>query len=148
MRGLIMQMDGGNHIIFPAYVGDVAQAITLALSQGRAGEIYNICGDWISHRDAFTIVIQEANLRWPRLNLPGGLGVLTARVLTALSKITQREPFWPINMRSYVYNNWRVSNEKARRELGFVPTEFREGAKRTVAWYRAGKPDHIPELDC
>lgn len=148
MRGLIMQMDGGSHIIFPAYVGDVAQAITLALSQGRVGEIYNVCGDWISHRDAFTIVIQEAALRWPRLNLPGSLGVLTARVLTAFSKITQREPFWPINMRSYVYNNWRVSNDKARRELGFVPTDFREGAKRTVAWYRAGKPDHIPELEC
>lgn len=148
MRGLIMQMDGGSHIIFPAYVGDVAQGIVLALDRGRVGEIYNICGDWISHKDAFTIVIRVAGLRWPRLNLPGALGVMAARVLTALSKITQREPFWPINMRSYVYNNWRVSSEKARRELGFAPIDFHEGAVRTVAWYRAGKPDHIPELEC
>lgn len=148
MRGIIMQINGGSYITFPAYISDVAQSILLALNKARVGEIYNICGDWISHKDAFSIVIQEAKLPWPRLPIPGWLGVNTARVLTLASHITGREPFWPINMRSYVYNNWRVSNEKARRELGFVPTDFREGARRTIAWYRAGKPDHIPEIEC
>lgn len=148
MRGLIMEMDGGRHIIFPAYVGDVANGILLALENGKAGEIYNICGNWMAHHEVYSIVIKEADLWYPRLNLPGWLGILTARVLTAISKITGREPFYPINLRSYVYNDWHVSNEKARRELGFSPIAFEEGAKRTVAWYRAGKPDHIAELDC
>jgi dihydroflavonol-4-reductase len=148
MRGLIMEMNGGQHIIFPAYVGDVAQGILLSLEKGKAGEIYNICGDWIPHHEVFSIVIKEAKLRYPRLKLPGWLGILTARVLTAISNVTGQEPFYPINLRSYVYNDWRVSNEKARRELGFIPVSFEEGAKRTVAWYRAGKPDHIAELDC
>lgn len=148
MRGLIMQVNGGRYIIFPAYIADVVQGILLGLEKGQPGEVYNICGDWISHKDAFTIIIEEARLPYPRLSIPGWLGVNAARVLTMLSRLTGREPFWPINMRSYVYNDWRVSNAKARRELGFVPTDFREGAKRTIAWYRAGKPDHIPELDC
>jgi len=47
-----------------------------------------------------------------------------------------------------VYNNWRVSSEKARRELGFMPIDFREGARRTIAWYKAGQPDSLPELEC
>jgi nucleoside-diphosphate-sugar epimerase len=148
MRGIIMQIDRGRYIIFPAYIGDVAQGVILALDRGRDGEIYNICGDWISHRDAFSIVIEEARLRWPRLPIPGWLGINTARVMTALAPLVRREPFWPINLRSYVYNYWRVSNQKARQELGFMPTDFREGARRTIAWYRSGKPDHIPELDC
>jgi nucleoside-diphosphate-sugar epimerase len=62
--------------------------------------------------------------------------------------VTRTEPFWPMNLRSYVYNNWRVSSDKARRELGFQPTSFREGARRTIAWYRAGMPDDIDETRC
>jgi nucleoside-diphosphate-sugar epimerase len=148
MRGIIMQVNGGRYIIFPVYITDVVQGIMQALERGRVGEIYNICGDWISHREAFDIVCQEANLHWPRLPIPGWLGITTARVLTAISNVTGTEPFWPINLRSYVYNNWRVSSEKARRELNFMPTDFREGARRTIAWYRAGAPDELPDLEC
>jgi len=148
MRGIIMQVSGGQHIIFPAYISDVAQGVILALKHGRIGEIYNICGDWVTHREAFDIVCEEARLPWPRLPIPSWMGIAAARVLEAISTITRREPFWPLNLRSYVYNNWRVSSDKARRELGFQPTDFREGAKRTIAWYRAGRPDDLPELRC
>lgn len=148
LRGIIMQVDGGRYIIFPAYISDVVQGVLLALEKGVPGEVYNICGDWISHKEAFDIICQEANLHWPRLQIPGWMGIFTARVLEGLAVITRKEPFWPINLRSYVYNNWRVSSDKARRELGFEPTPFREGARRTLAWYRAGQPDHLPELEC
>jgi nucleoside-diphosphate-sugar epimerase len=141
MRGIIMQVSGGRHIIFPAYIADVAQGVMKALVRARPGEIYNICGAWITHREAFDIVCDEAHLRWPRLPIPAWMGIATARVLEAISTITRREPFWPLNLRSYVYNNWRVSSAKAQRELGFEPTEFREGARRTIAWSRAGQSD-------
>lgn len=148
LRGIIMQVNGGRYIIFPAYIRDVAQGVVKALERGRVGDIYNICGDWISHREVFDIVCEEAGLRWPRLPIPGWLGINTARVLEALALVTRSEPFWPLNLRSYVYNNWRVSSEKARRELGFVPTDFREGARQTLAWYRAGQPDDWDGVRC
>jgi nucleoside-diphosphate-sugar epimerase len=148
MRGIIMQVNGGRYIIFPTYIADVVQGVMKTLDKGAVGEVYNICGDWISHKDAFDIVCQEAGLHWPRLPIPGWLGINTARVLEGLSKVTRTEPFWPLNLRSYVYNSWRVSSDKARRELGFAPTDFREGARRTIAWYKAGQPDMLPELEC
>ncbi len=148
MRGIIMQINGGSYIIFPAYIADVVQGVMKGLEQARLGEVYNICGDWISHREAFDIVCREAKIPWPRLPIPGWLGINTARFLEAVSAITRTEPFWPMNLRSYVYNNWRVSSDKAKRELGFVPTPFEEGARKTIAWYRAGCPDHWSELDC
>jgi nucleoside-diphosphate-sugar epimerase len=148
MRGIIMQVNRGRYIIFPAYISDVVQGVLKGLERGRVGEVYNICGDWIAHRDAFDIICHEANLHWPRLPIPGWLGINTARLLEALSVLTRTEPFWPLNLRSYVYNSWRVSSDKARRELGFVPTDFREGARRTIEWYRAGQPDMLPELEC
>jgi dihydroflavonol-4-reductase len=149
MRGLIMQVDGGRHIIFPVYIEDVAHSVILALESGRNGEIYNISGDWITHRQAFDIICAEAGIRWPRVPMPGWFDLPLARVLEEVSNTFGFEPFWPMNMlRSYVHNNWRVSYDKAARELGFVPTGFREGAKHTIAWYRAGAPENWTRLRC
>lgn len=149
MRGIIMQVEGGRHITFPAYVPDVAQGIVKTLACGRDGEIYNISGDWITHKEAYDIVCEEANIRWPRLRLPGKSGLYAGYALEALWGITGREPFWPVNLlRSYVFNDWRVSSEKARQELGFQPTEFRVGARETIAWYKAGKPREWRSLEC
>lgn len=147
MRGIIMQVNGGRYITFPAYIGDVASAATLALTRGESGEVYNICGDPITHREAFDIILKEGNIWYPRLSIPGWMGVWTANVLTVVGRLIGREPFYPTTLRSYVYNYWNVSSEKARRELGFAPIDFREGVRRTLAWYRAGQPEHIAELD-
>ncbi|MBZ0298219.1 MAG: NAD-dependent epimerase/dehydratase family protein [Anaerolineae bacterium] len=148
MRGLIMQVDGGSHIIFPAYVGDAARGILLALACGRAGEVYNICGEWISHRRAFDIICEEAAIRWPRVPMPGWMDLPLAQLLEMIYGAVGVEPFWPMHMlRSYVHHNWRISNEKARRELGFVPVDFRDGARRTIAWYQAGAPEDWADVD-
>ncbi|GAB5490040.1 MAG: NAD-dependent epimerase/dehydratase family protein [Phototrophicaceae bacterium] len=148
MRGLIVQPDGGNYLTFPVYIDDVAQGILKSLTKGRSGEIYNICGASITHRVVYDIICKEANLSYPRIYLPNSLGVTGARLLTFLSYITGREPFYPLGLKSYVFNNWSVSSEKAIRELDFVPTDFRIGAKRTIEWYRQGKPEILPEHDC
>lgn len=148
MRGIMMHINGGKHIIFPAYIADVVQGIMKALDHGEVGEVYNICGDWISHKEAFSIVRQEAKLVWPRLYIPGWLGIRFSQLLEVLARLTGREPFWPINLQSYVYNDWHVSNQKAREKLRFEPTDFREGARQTIAWYRSGRPDDIPETKC
>jgi nucleoside-diphosphate-sugar epimerase len=148
MRGIIMQINGGRFVTFPAYIGDVPKAILSVFECGRVGEIYNVSGESLTHKEAFDIICEEGNIRFPRLNIPGWMGIDMARVLTALGTIVNREPFYPLTLRSYVYNYWNVSSEKARRELGFVPTDFREGARRTLAWYRAGQPDSVPEVEC
>lgn len=148
MRGIIMQVNRGRYVTFPAYISGVAGAILQSFTRGRLGEIYNICDDSLTHREAFDIICREGNLRFPRLTIPGWMGVAASRGLEAIAAVTKQEPFWPLNLKSYVYNYWRVSNEKARVELGFVPTDFREGARRTLAWYRDGQPEDIPETEC
>jgi dihydroflavonol-4-reductase len=148
MRGLIMQLNGGRYVILPVFVPDVAQAIVLACTRGRIGEIYHVCDDPIAHKDVYDIVCQEASLWYPRLTLPGWTGIAAAHLLEALSVLTRREPFYPLNLRSYVYNYWRVSGEKARQAFGFTPTPFREGVRRTIAWYRAGMPDDDESVRC
>lgn len=135
LRGLLIKVDNGTHITFPVYIGDVAESVLLALDRGRPGEVYNICGESITHNQANDIVSDEAGITHVRLNVPGWLMIALAYAWTALSEFTHVEPYYPLNLRSYVFNNWRVSSDKAKRELGFYARDFREGVRATLHWY-------------
>ena len=56
LKGIRIQVNRGRLITFPAYVGDVAAAICAALIKGVSGQVYNICGECLSHREANRIV--------------------------------------------------------------------------------------------
>lgn len=136
LKGWRIKVDGGEHITFPIYIDDVVQGILLALENGRFGEIYNICGPSLTHNDLNNIVSDIAGIsRW-RFNVPTWLVLLLARNWTRLSRITGKEPFYPINMAPYVFQDWHVTTEKAEKELGFVPTPFKIGAEKTLRWYK------------
>lgn len=135
LKGWRIKVNGGRHITFPVFVPDVVQGILLALERGRAGEVYNVCGRSLTHNDVNAIVSDLAGIgRW-RVNIPVPLVLALARAWTALSRYTGREPFYPINMAPYVFQDWHISTAKAERELGFVPTPFAAGARQTLDWY-------------
>jgi len=132
-----VQVDRGRHIIFPCYTGDAARAIELALHRGRDGEIYNISNESISHREANRIISRLSGRSSWRINVPTGLMLQFVKVLELLAHVTNHEPFYPENLKPYVFNDWRVNSGKARAELGFVPHTFAEGTQLTLDWYRA-----------
>jgi len=136
LKGLALRVHRGHHVIFPVHVADVARAAELALERGRAGEVYNICGPCLSHREIGRVVEQYAGrpIRW--IDVPAWGMVALARAWGWLSRYTQREPYYPLGLYPYVFYDWRVGTEKAERELGFQPTPFEQGARETIAWYR------------
>lgn len=136
LRGWRIRVDGGRHITFPVFVPDVAQGVALALEKGKPGEIYNISGRSLTHNEANNIISDLAGIGHWRLNIPSSMVVALARTWTALSRITHKEPFYPINMAPYVFQDWHISTAKAEKELGFVPTPLEEGAYQTLKWYK------------
>jgi len=136
LKGLPVQVHREQHIAFPVYILDVAQGVDLALRRGQPGEVYNISGPSLSHREVNDIVDRLLGYRIQRFNTPAWAMLALARAWTWLSRFTKREPYYPINLASYVFYDWDVSIEKAQRALGFVPTPFEEGARATLDWYR------------
>jgi len=136
LKGLPVQVHGGRRFTFPAYVRDVAQGVDLALKRGQPGEVYNVSGLSLSHREINDVVDRLLGYHIRRFYVPAWAMIALARVWTYLSRCTGREPYYPINLAPYVFCDWEVSSDKARRELGFVPTPFEEGARATLAWYR------------
>jgi len=135
LKGIQVQVHHGKHIVFPVYIKDVAQGIELCLRRGQPGEIYNISGECLTHREVNEIVDRLLGYRILRLNAPAWLMLALARIWTWLSRYTGQEPYYPLNLATYVFCDWIVSSAKARRELGFVPTPFEAGARTTLDWY-------------
>jgi len=134
LKGLPMRVHRGRHVTFPIFVPDLCRAIESALTRGRPGEIYNICGPCLTHDEVNHIVGKLAGVRfW--INAPGWGMIVLARLWTAISRLTGREPYYPINLAPYVFCDWNVSSDKARAELDFSPTSFEHGARATLEWY-------------
>jgi nucleoside-diphosphate-sugar epimerase len=109
-RRLPVPSSGGGFTTF-IYLEDAAAATVAALEKGRAGQAYNIVDDepvrWADYLDALA---NELGVRRP-WRVPSW----TLRAIPYLGKITN--------------TSMRVSNAKAKRELGWAPAvpTYREG---------------------
>jgi nucleoside-diphosphate-sugar epimerase len=130
-----IRVDGGRHITFPVYIADVATSAILAIERGTPGERYNISGDRLNHNQINAIVSDLSGISHFRFGVPSWSMLALAYVWTKLSTLTHVEPYYPLNLRYYVFNDWPIRIDKACRELGFTPTPFHEGAMRTLEWY-------------
>ena len=90
VRGLAFRLHGGRHITFPVFVGDVARAIEAALHRGRPGEVYNLCGPCITHRQVGETIerVLGRPVRW--IPAPAWAMVGLAKVWTWLSRFARR----------------------------------------------------------
>jgi dihydroflavonol-4-reductase len=136
MRGLRVQVHNGRRITFPVFVPDVAQGIIAALERGKVGETYNISGDPITHNEANLTISRLLMIGSWRVNMPANLMLWVANQMARVAEETHREPFYPVTLAKYVFYDWNVSSDKARKELGYTTTPFEEGARQTVDWYR------------
>ncbi len=137
LRGWRVQVHQGRHVIFPCFVGDATRAVDAALAHGRTGEVYNICGESITQRDANETVSRLTGKSSWRINVPGNLMINLARLLEFIALFTKREPIYPLALVPYVFEDWHVCSDKARRDLGVEPVSFEEGARLTLEWYRS-----------
>jgi dihydroflavonol-4-reductase len=137
LRNWRVQVHQGRHLIFPCYVGDAAKTIEAALTLGRVGQIYNVSNQSISHQEANQTVSRLANRSSWRINFPGWVMIQFAEILEDIAFFTHREPFYPRNLKPYVFRDWVVDSSKAECELGFVSTSFAEGVRYTLDWYHS-----------
>jgi nucleoside-diphosphate-sugar epimerase len=111
-RRLPVPSSGGG-FISPIYLDDAAAATVAALEKGRAGQAYN--------------VVDDEPVRWADY-----LDTLAAEIG---ARRPWRVPDWIVRMIPYLHTlmstSMRVSNAKAKRELGWAPaaSTYREGIR-------------------
>ena len=138
LRGVRVAVKGGRlHLFPPVFIADVAEGVLLALERGRPGAVYHLHDDPPTLAEANRLVSRLAGISPRRLNAPAGLMIALAALMEAVALVTRREPFYPLNLRHYVLQDWRADNRRTRAALGFHPTPLEEGLRATIPWLRA-----------
>jgi len=118
-------------------VRDVASATMAAEMQGRCGENYLVSGRWSTMRKLAELAEEATGVAAPRLQFPVPLARLWAPCQVYLDRSRGRRPLYtPMAVRVMADGNRRISNAKARSELGLQPRPLAETVNDTYRWFQ------------
>ena len=117
-------------------VRDVADGILLALDHGRAGESYILSNRWLSVREVLGMLHDITGVREIRWYLPTGFIKTMALPAEGWYALRGKPPLFTQYSLYTLASNAQFSHEKATKELGYHPRDFRETLRDTVTWLR------------
>ncbi len=117
-------------------VRDVVDGILAAAERGRTGEGYLLAGYWASVPELALMVGEAAQKRPMRLTVPMWLARATAPAATVIARALDSEPLYTTEGLHALRAKCRVSDDKARAELGFAPRPLAESIGDTIEYYR------------
>jgi nucleoside-diphosphate-sugar epimerase len=114
------------------HVEDVAQGILLAHDEGRLGESYNLAGPKSTMGELVDKTAVLSGRKPPRVTMPAALMKLAIPIGALVGKLMG----FPPNLRELIRTSdgvtfW-MTDEKARRELGFQTRDLDTGLKQTL----------------
>lgn len=133
---VIRVVAGGRQARNLVYVDDVIRGLLAAERRGTVGEEYRLGGEEIAPRDFGRLVLSLAGLRpVATLSLPAGPALAMARIADRWRKSDTGNGY-TVAVR-VLLNEWRLSSERAERDLEYRPLPLAEGLARTIDWLRA-----------
>ena len=117
-------------------VRDVVSASIKAIESGRKGEKYILSGEYCSLGELSAMISKISGCRIPVI-VPVSLARLACPFFQIYSSITKKEPLYTYQSLDILVNSpVNISNEKARKELGYEPRPLEQTLKDTFDWYR------------
>ncbi len=137
-RGMLPAVvDGGYDFVD---VRDVARGHLLAAERGRRGESYLLTGGPLSVREVMWVLADEAGRRPPRVIIPLSVAAMIARLAPAWERLTGRRALLTPYAVHTISIQFHISDEKARRELGFTSIPVEESLRDAWRWMN-GDPE-------
>jgi dihydroflavonol-4-reductase len=120
---------GGCGVVFSDAIG---RGQLLAALKGRPGERYIFCDAHVTVAEFARLAVDVAG----RGRVPPTVPVPVARAIAtggeALSRLIRRPPLLPRGQLHFFLWNAAPRSDKAQRELGWRPTDLRDGVRRTL----------------
>ena len=118
-------------------VEDVARGHLLAEEKGRVGERYILGGENWSLEEILDSLALISGRRTPRVRIPWFVAFLAGLMDSiVMGSILRREPIIPLEGVRMARYKMYVSNEKARRELGYDPRPVDQALREAVQYFR------------
>lgn len=125
-------MSTGNYV----FVDDVIRGHQLAMEKGKPGERYLLGGEDATYHELFDQIAEIGGQKHKLYKMPLGVMLAFGKLQLFLAENFGRQPMiTPGWVRKYLYE-WRVSSEKAKKDLGYEITPLKDGIQQTVNWLR------------
>lgn len=132
-KRIFYYITGGMNIV---YVDDVVRGHILAARHGRAGERYILCGENMTHREVISTIAGIVGGLRPFFRVPPGAVRMIAATAESIGNLLKVKPWVTRELLASSGMTYYFSCDKARRELGYQVTPFREAVRRTFEWYK------------
>jgi farnesol dehydrogenase len=120
------------------YVLDVVQGLVQAMKHGKSGERYLLSGEDASFNELISIMSEVSGKTYRMYRIPQFVLLFVSSMMVIYARLAGSEPvIIPDYIRKYSVD-WRVSCEKARKELGYMPVTLRQGMTNTLEWILRG----------
>jgi dihydroflavonol-4-reductase len=117
-----------------AFAEDVAEGHLAAFERGRPGERYVLSDGYATNREISAAAVEAAGRGWVPPTLPVAVARTLAAAGEAASALLRRPPLLGRGQLYFLLWEARADSSKATEELGFNPTPWRQGIRRTVRW--------------
>jgi dihydroflavonol-4-reductase len=116
-------------------VRDVAAGLVLAMERGHVGHRYILGGESIPLKKVLRLVAAISGRRHLHVPIPGRVAEMATAVLEFIADhVTRRPPPGTAEGVRIALRATALSNEKAQRELGYVPRSVEPALRETVAY--------------
>ncbi len=116
------------------FVCDLVRGLVLAMEKGGRGERYLVGGENLSYNDFFEILSEISGRRYKLFHVSPSVVTLVSLVEELRGKAFGHHPLITRGWVQTFLLDWGFSLDKARRELGYTFTPFREALGVTVRW--------------
>jgi dihydroflavonol-4-reductase len=120
-------------------VKDVCVAIANGLTQGRVGECYIVGNQNLNYKEIFSLIAGVVGVKPPKFAVPNFVVLSLGKVLTALAKTFNFEPFLSSAMAQMAVDEHYYSPKKAIKELGLPQTSLDVAVKESFDWLKENK---------
>jgi len=132
-RRVVRVVGGGRQARNLVYVDDVVRGLLAAERQGTVGEEYVLGGEEIAPRDFGRLVLSLAGLRpLATLSLPAAPALAMARIADRIRKMEAGSGY--TTAVQVLLREWRVSSDRAARDLEHHPVSLAGGLAQTLRW--------------
>jgi nucleoside-diphosphate-sugar epimerase len=119
----------GNYV----FIDDVVDGHVKAMNKGLSGERYIIGGENLSYRQVIEIIRQEIKIA-SLMPLPAPAMKAWGYIQLIKNKLTGQEPIFTPDAVSRYLQNAAFDSHKAKDQLDYKITNFREGIRKTISF--------------
>ena len=115
-------------------VRDVAKGIIMACDKGKKGECYIMSGEFVSIKKLADLVCDVVGKKRIKVVLPIMIAKIVAPFYEMYYNVKGKTPLFTKYSLYTLSSNSNFSNEKAKRELGFVTRDITDTVRDMVMW--------------